>query len=189
MSASRTFTRPASPSVLPASSVPLTSLASSTRSDPLERRSRQLALDLARRADLWQPHVVFAQPRHYHRLAAGDGWEAWLLTWLPGQGTGLHDHGGSEGAFAVVGGVLSETVLVPSRAQTGAPQRFERLTRRYERGTVRPFGARHLHDVEPDGGPAVSLHVYTPGLSSMSRYRLDDGLLVKTSHERAGVDW
>ncbi|MET0415887.1 MAG: cysteine dioxygenase, partial [Actinoplanes sp.] len=39
--------------------------------------------------------------RWYHRLALTDDHEVWLLTWLPGQGTELHDHGGSAGAFHV----------------------------------------------------------------------------------------
>jgi predicted metal-dependent enzyme (double-stranded beta helix superfamily) len=157
-------------------------------------KPRQLAIDLARRTELWQPHVRFAEPRLYHRLSAGDGWEAWLLTWLPGQNTGLHDHGGSAGAFAVLSGALRETVLLPRRDEAGDPhrsdpQRFDPLTRRYSTGSVRAFGSRHLHDVQPDGAAAVSLHVYAPRLSAMSRYSLDDGLLVRTSHERAGVDW
>jgi predicted metal-dependent enzyme (double-stranded beta helix superfamily) len=152
-------------------------------------KPRQLAVDLARRTELWQPHVRFSEPRHYHRLAAEEGWEAWLLTWLPGQSTGLHDHGGSAGAFAVLSGAVEETVVLPRRAEAGEPQRFDPLTRRYSAGSVRAFGSRHLHDVRPDGAAAVTLHVYAPRLSAMSRYRLDDGVLVHTSHERAGVDW
>jgi hypothetical protein len=31
-----------------------------------------------------------------------------VISWLPGQGTGFHDHGGSAGAFAVVWGTLLE---------------------------------------------------------------------------------
>jgi cysteine dioxygenase type I len=45
--------------------------------------------------------------RWYHRLAVADDHEVWLLTWLPGQGTDLHDHGGSTGAFLVFGGTLT----------------------------------------------------------------------------------
>jgi Cysteine dioxygenase type I len=33
--------------------------------------------------------------RWYHRLATERDAEVWLLTWLPGQGTDLHDHGGT----------------------------------------------------------------------------------------------
>ena len=46
--------------------------------------------------------------RWYARLAITDDHEAWLLSWLPGQSTDLHDHGGSAGAFAVVSGTLTE---------------------------------------------------------------------------------
>ena len=154
-----------------------------------ELKPHRIALDLARRTSLWQPHVVFAEPRHYHRLAGGDGWEAWLLTWLPGQSTGLHDHGGSAGAFAVLSGALDETILLPRRVAAGEPTRYDGLTRRYATGAVRSFGTHHLHDVSPHGAPAVSLHVYAPGLTAMRRYSLEDGVLVETAHERAGVDW
>ena len=43
-----------------------------------------------------------------------DDYEAWLLTWLPGQSTGLHDHGGSAGAFTVLSGVVEESTLPPA---------------------------------------------------------------------------
>src|SRR3954447_26114543 len=53
--------------------------------------------------------------RWYHRLARAGDHEVWLLTWLPGQGTDLHDHGGSAGAFHVRSGTLTEdTVAVPA---------------------------------------------------------------------------
>ena len=37
--------------------------------------------------------------RWYQRLATADDHEAWVLTWLPGQGTDLHDHGGGGASF------------------------------------------------------------------------------------------
>src|SRR4051794_1862874 len=102
---------------------------------------RRLAVELAAREQLWRPHVRFSHPRHYARLLTGTGWEAWLLTWLPGQSTGLHDHGGSAGAFTVLEGVLEETVL----AAEG--ERLVRRSRPFVRGEVRPFGEHHVHDV------------------------------------------
>jgi predicted metal-dependent enzyme (double-stranded beta helix superfamily) len=109
--------------------------------------------------------------------------EAWLLTWLPGQSTGLHDHGGSAGAFAVLDGVLDETVLVPDEHS------MARRNRPYAAGEIRGFGRHHVHDVAPAGGPAVSLHVYAPALIGMTRYVLEDGALVPLASERAGSDW
>ena len=49
---------------------------------------------------------------------------------------------------------------------------------------------RVLHDVvNSAAAPAISLHVYSPALSTMSRYRYVDGRLVVISVERAGRDW
>jgi predicted metal-dependent enzyme (double-stranded beta helix superfamily) len=146
---------------------------------------REIARSLAERTALWRPLVRFDDPRFYARIATGPDWEAWLLTWLPGQSTGLHDHGGSRGAFAVLAGAVDEDVPV---RRNGAPVRLR--TRRYGAGQVRAFGADHLHDVAARSGvPAVTLHVYAPRLEVMTRYALIDGTLAVTAEEREGGDW
>jgi predicted metal-dependent enzyme (double-stranded beta helix superfamily) len=164
----------------------------------------RLAARLAADQQLWRPQVRFAHPRHYIRLLAHPDWEAWLLTWLPGQSTGLHDHGGSAGAFAVLDGVLDETVLASEGGRLGRRSRayaqgqvrasseggrLGRRSRAYARGQVRAFGCHHVHDVEPASGPAISLHVYAPALTGMTRYALEDGVLVELATEQAGADW
>lgn len=157
----------------------------------------ELARSLAHDERSWRPLVRFDRAERVAvRLpptrpaldpAPGHGgWEAWLLTWLPGQGTGLHDHGGAAGAFVVLRGSLQETTLAPA-----GPGRFRLVSTQLDSPSVRAFGRRHLHDVANLGElPAVSLHVYAPALSTMTRYRLDDrGRLDVLSHERAGADW
>ncbi|MGY1753562.1 cysteine dioxygenase [Blastococcus sp. SYSU D01042] len=110
--------------------------------------------------------------------------QVWLLSWLPDQGTPLHDHGTSAGAFAVVQGALHERVVTAAR--DGVREAAEELTA----GRVRHFGRHHVHQVTNTGpAPAVSVHVYTPGLSWMNRYEVDGGALRRTGTERAGVDW
>jgi hypothetical protein len=43
---------------------------------------------LAEQRALWQPLIKFDPvSRHYARLASEHDFEAWLLTWVPGQGT------------------------------------------------------------------------------------------------------
>jgi Cysteine dioxygenase type I len=124
--------------------------------------------------------------RWYHRLAVADDYEVWLLTWLPGQGTDLHDHGGSAGAFHVVSGTLTEdTVATPA----DGPARIS--GRELGEGAGRRFGSRHVHRVtNRSHQPAVSVHVYGPVLRSMTRYRVgDDGRLEVRVVERAGVEW
>ena len=49
-------------------------------------RLHHLARELAARTDLWRPHVRFAHESRWSvRVAVTDDYEAWLLTWLPGQ--------------------------------------------------------------------------------------------------------
>ncbi|MCU7729717.1 cysteine dioxygenase family protein [Actinoplanes sp. KI2] len=123
--------------------------------------------------------------RWYHRLHAADDHEAWLLTWLPGQGTDLHDHGGSAGAFHVFAGTLTEdTVTIPA----GGAARV--TARELGEGAGRRFGSRHIHRItNRSPRPAVSIHVYGPALSTMTRYRLGAGGLEVLTVERAGVQW
>ena len=111
-----------------------------------------------------------------------DDFEVWLISWLPGQSTGFHDHGASAGAFGVVWGALDESVA-PRRG--GAP-RSTRVTA----GDVRAFGPRYVHDVQnsASGSVAVSVHAYSPPLSSMTRYNLTFGGLKVAGTEGAG-DW
>jgi mannose-6-phosphate isomerase-like protein (cupin superfamily) len=118
--------------------------------------------------------------RWYARMAATAAHEVWLLTWLPGQETDLHDHGGSAGAFVVVSGALTEHTVRGGRLVGAA----------LPAGAGRRFGARHVHGVTNSGDvPAISIHVYAPALRSMTRYRLDDGRLRVAEVERAGVSW
>ena len=46
--------------------------------------------------------------RWYEQIPVNDLCELWLISWLPGQSTGFHDHGGANGAFGVVWGQLEE---------------------------------------------------------------------------------
>ncbi|RLK25138.1 cysteine dioxygenase type I [Micromonospora sp. M71_S20] len=118
--------------------------------------------------------------RWYARLAHEPDHEVWALSWLPGQGTDLHDHGGCGGAFLVVSGVLTEEtvdggVLHPHRLPAGSGRRF---------------GPRHVHLVSNRADePAVSVHVYRPALRRMTSYRLADGRLRVAEVAEAGVAW
>nr|WP_206441848.1 cysteine dioxygenase family protein [Streptomyces boncukensis] len=112
---------------------------------------RTLAADRAR----WAPLVRFDPTvRWYHRLRTGPGYEVWLLSWLPGQGSGTHDHGPSSGVFAVLEGELTE--------------RARGARRTLRAGTTQVFAPGYVHEVVNDGlTPAVSVHVYFPGLTEM----------------------
>jgi predicted metal-dependent enzyme (double-stranded beta helix superfamily) len=109
-------------------------------------------------------------------------YEVWLLTWLPGQRTGFHDHGEASGAFAVAAGELRETL--------GAPGARRIRHRTAGAGSVTRFAGRHLHDVgNMAAEPAVSVHVYSPPLSAMRRYEMTQAGLVLVRTDRADLDW
>ena len=170
-------------------------------SDPTTRRTGAagLAAALAAAAPAWLHLVEYrTSSRWTHLLPLDDAAAAldpslhpeldeaqiWLLSWLPEQGTPLHDHGTSAGAFAVVRGRLTERAVAAGR--TDVRESTDELTA----GRVRHFGPHYVHQVTNLGAePAVSVHVYTPGLSWMNTYRIDGHALVRTGTERAGVDW
>ena len=118
--------------------------------------------------------------RWYGRLAVADDHEIWLLTWLPGQGTDLHDHGGSAGAFTVVSGELVEQTVSGGDLVAAA----------YGPGEGHRFGAHFVHRMVNAGStPAVTVHAYGPALTAMTRYRLHEGRLSVESITKAGAVW
>ena len=118
--------------------------------------------------------------RWYERMHADEQYEVWLISWLPGQGTGFHDHGGSAGAFGVVWGALEEH-------QAGTPtHRHAVRAAQVSAGRVRSFGPEHIHDVRNmSEAVAVSVHAYSPPLSEMTRYDLTESGLVVLDTEAA----
>ena len=147
----------------------------------------KIATDLASQRLLWEPLVSYDPvARYYVRLAREQEFEAWLLTWLPGQDTDWHDHGGSAGAFITLRGVLTER-----HAQVGyGPPRIIPGARELVSGTLRAFGSRHVHQVSNRGSePAVSLHVYSPSLVQMHQYEVRGDLLHVANSQLIGVNW
>ncbi|MCX4719776.1 cysteine dioxygenase family protein [Streptomyces virginiae] len=114
-----------------------------------------LARSIAEDRASWEHLVEYdATTRWYHRLRTGPGYEVWLLSWVPGQGSGPHDHGASSGVMTVLQGELTEHT---SRGRTT-----------HRPGTQRVLAPGRAHEVVNDTlDGAVSLHVYFPGLTEM----------------------
>ncbi|GAA1675700.1 cysteine dioxygenase family protein [Fodinicola feengrottensis] len=130
---------------------------------------------LAADTDRWQSLLHYStDERWYAQLESNPYYDAWLLSWTPGQTTELHDHGGSSGAFTVLTGSLREVVLA-----AGLPRHVDRPA-----GSTVTFGSKYIHDVGHAGhGPAASLHVYSPPLSTMNYYAIDRGEVLRTRTE------
>ncbi|MGW0366531.1 cysteine dioxygenase [Streptomyces sp. NPDC002990] len=114
-----------------------------------------LARSIAEDRAAWEHLVQYdATTRWYHRLRTGPGYEVWLLSWVPGQGSGRHGHGDSSGVLTVLHGELTEHTA-RGRLALGA-------------GSQRVFAPGYAHEVVNDTlDGAVSLHVYFPGLTEM----------------------
>src|ERR1700692_2099082 len=118
-------------------------------------------------SDGWMNKVQLrAEGRWYERQYHGPDYDIWVISWLPGQSTGFHDHGASSGAFVVAAGCLEE-------------HRPGERTRVIHPGKPRSFGPDYAHDVRNVSlAPAISIHAYSPPLSDMNEYELDGSRLV-----------
>lgn len=130
----------------------------------------------------WLPRVrLNPAGRWYEQVALDDSHEVWLISWLPGQETGFHDHGGAAGAFTVVLGALTESRVI------GGSTLGQVLSKPVKAGATRSFGPRYIHNVHngAKSSLAVSVHAYSPPLSAMTRYELTQTGLVTLGTEAA----
>ncbi|MEO6605376.1 MAG: cysteine dioxygenase family protein [Aeromicrobium sp.] len=123
------------------------------------------------RADLYAIEAD-ADERWHVRLHRDDQVDIWLISWTADQGTQLHDHGGSSGAFTIVSGELSETIWTPGVEKLDETPRTE--------GDTVVFGEHYVHDVRNVvTQTAVSVHAYSPPLSLMNYYDAEGSELIK----------
>ncbi|MBO0773998.1 MAG: cysteine dioxygenase [Actinobacteria bacterium] len=128
-------------------------------------RLHAITVTLAARRELWADLVVHdPDVRWYLPLHRSNSCDVWLLAWERGQDTDWHDHGGSSGSFAVTEGSLLELY------RAGSGRRLSR--RQLAAGQAVAFGPGHVHNVaHGGGGPATSIHAYSPPLLAMTYYQ------------------
>jgi predicted metal-dependent enzyme (double-stranded beta helix superfamily) len=106
--------------------------------------------------------------------------QVWLLAWPAGTHQGWHDHGDSAGALQVVTGTLLE--------QTS--HALGRQDRIIVAGQGRSFGQNHIHHVANVGvHTALSVHVYAPRLTGMTRYAVTPAGLQPGAVEDVAWRW
>jgi hypothetical protein len=144
-------------------------LAENHFSGTFSRTPEELAniVSLFASSDGWMEKVrLRTDGRWYERLYYGPDYDIWVISWLPGQFTGFHDHGASSGAFVVATGMLKEH-LPGERPRMIHP------------GKTRAFGPDYAHDVRNASvAPAISIHAYSPPLSEMNEYELEGKRLI-----------
>jgi hypothetical protein len=129
------------------------------------RHPVRVALEYAADRDRWRTLLRYDPEERFSALVTADAeQEVWLLGWLPGQYTDLHDHGPATGAFTVVSGRLTETVARRAprcRARVRAP------------GPQRGPGSRGEHPRVPLGwahpAPLPPRSAHRPGAGLTSR--------------------
>ncbi len=169
--------------------VPLPAVASSPR-NPASGPTRLRVPDLLRASDQAADHVLSGRfdqllpeggvpesERWFVRVHGDEELDIWLISWVPGHATELHDHGGSLGALTVVSGSLNEF------RWDGRSLRRRRL----DAGDQAGFPLGWVHDVvwaprpvpQPPTKaapvpPTLSVHAYSPPLTAMSYYDVTD---------------
>jgi cysteine dioxygenase type I len=135
------------------------------------RELLDLTGDIAAEVAAGEHEVCFDPARRWHtRLRTGAYVDVWLISWPRHQAAELHDHGGSIGALTVVRGTLTEHRWLPGPGGSGAL-----VPRRLGTGAGAGFPLGYLHDVvNLDPAPALSVHAYSPPLTAMSYYEIDD---------------
>jgi len=153
-------------------------LSTSIPADVASRTPEELATIVSQfsSSDAWIDRVrLSAERRWYERVYQGTDYDIWVISWLPGQSTGFHDHGESSGAFVVTTGILEE-------------HRPGEQTLVIHPGKSRAFGPNYAHDVRNDSlAPAVSIHAYSPPLSEMNKYELDGSRLIPRERARSSA--
>jgi hypothetical protein len=131
----------------------------------------EVARGIAARPALWEPLVrVDAERRRYELVYEDERMDAWVLSWMPDQGTGFHDHYISSVGLCVAAGTVRE-----DRLRYGGDD----IRRTLSSGDARAGGPGYIHRVRHvSGEPAVTIHVYSPRLDWVGQYRIDgEGVL------------
>ena len=127
----------------------------------------EVASRIAETPDIWEPLVrVDGTRRRFELVYEDERMDAWVLSWMPGQGTGFHDHYVSSVGLACVRGGVREDWL-----RFGAPEVEFQL----RPGDTRRGDPGYIHRVQHTRGePAVTIHVYSPRLDEVGKYHVGE---------------
>ena len=125
---------------------------------------------------LWRPLVILDRRRRRYELLFEDEYiDVWVLSWMPGQRTGYHDHDRSRVGLVCAQGSLDESSLVIG----GSAETIEMTV-----GISRSGADGYIHAVaHREGEPAVSIHAYSPPLTCVGQYRAGPGGRLRRERE------
>jgi mannose-6-phosphate isomerase-like protein (cupin superfamily) len=139
------------------------------------------AAELAAAPRRWR-HLIgpASSERAYELIWSDEEVNAWVICWHEDNDTGWHDHDESAGGIAVIAGHVREERLV-----MGADPRVRHLGP----GETFAVPATAIHRVRHDGGgPAVTIHAYSPPLTRMGAYRVGSGGELERESLPSGIE-
>ena len=128
-----------------------------------------------------QPFVHFGTD-HYRRnlIRTGRAYHALILCWQAGQRSPIHDHRGSSCGVRVLSGTCTETVFDRTPCGHVFPTRSRRLEEGYCCGS-QDEDIHQISNLEADGKPLITLHIYSPPLMKMGTYSLTSPARVEST--------
>jgi hypothetical protein len=120
--------------------------------------------------------------RWFTRVHGDEELDVWLISWVPGRATELHDHGGSLGALTVLSGSLNEFRWdgrglrrrgLDAGDQAGFPLGWVHDVVWAPRAVAGPALAP-ASAIKRPVEPTLSVHAYSPPLTAMSYYEVTD---------------
>jgi len=118
---------------------------------------------------VFQPASQASEPRR-ERVHIAPDFEVWMLSWLPGQVTPIHDHGGAVTATTVLSGTVLEDRFVRVTDLEARP--IWTMARRP--GDFDLIAATAIHRVRSIGH-TVTLHLHAPACAEGRTFQAVDG--------------
>ena len=130
---------------------------------------------------------IRVDPRRYHRgrVALRDAYELLVMTWLPGQSSVPHDHGGSICGMQVVDGTATEM----SYCVEGDGRVRPAMQVRVPQGRTISGADSGIHSVHnlDRSGTLVTVHVYAPPLRDFRRFAVHEERPTPVRAERTSI--
>jgi cysteine dioxygenase len=122
----------------------------------------------------WKRYARFRTDVYARNLIrGGEDYELIVICWQDGQRSPVHDHAGQRCWMSVLDGTIRERIF--ERPGGGGPLAL-RSSRALERGQVGYITDElGLHEIHPEGGRAVSLHLYAKPIRACRVFCPDTG--------------
>jgi len=145
--------------------------------DPRGPGVARILREYSQRHDDWRRFVHFS-PECYTRnlIRASELYELLVLCWSEGQASPIHDHGGQRCWMSVLDGNIRETLfdMPPARGLPLVARSRKTLARGEVAFITDDVG---LHEIAPDGGPGISLHLYASPILECRTYCPETGTI------------